>query len=69
MITTGRAFIGFGSPVALHLQTAARCKVTHRLPFPLVISGSGVSMDKFAKRFLTKVHTIAEPTHRPIGAY
>ena len=25
--------------------------------------------DKFAKRFLTKVHTIAEPTHRPIGAY
>jgi hypothetical protein len=25
--------------------------------------------DKLAKRFLTKVHTIAEPTHRPIGAY
>jgi hypothetical protein len=25
--------------------------------------------DKHAKRFLTKVHTIAEPTHRPIGAY
>ncbi len=25
--------------------------------------------DKHAKRFLTRVHTIAEPTHRPIGAY
>ena len=25
--------------------------------------------DKLAKRFLTKVHTIAEPAHRPIGAY
>ncbi len=25
--------------------------------------------DKLAKRFLTMVHTIAEPTHRPIGAY
>ena len=25
--------------------------------------------DKLAKRFLTQVHTIAEPTHRPIGAY
>src|SRR4029453_16440050 len=23
--------------------------------------------DKLAKRFLTKVHTIAEPSHRPIG--
>ena len=25
--------------------------------------------DKLAKRFLTVVHTMAEPTHRPIGAY
>ncbi|HEY8196953.1 MAG TPA: hypothetical protein VIG04_08245 [Gemmatimonadales bacterium] len=25
--------------------------------------------DKEAKRFLTMVHTMAEPTHRPIGAY
>jgi hypothetical protein len=25
--------------------------------------------DKLAKRFLTMVHTIAEPRHRPIGAY
>jgi hypothetical protein len=25
--------------------------------------------DKLAKRFLTLVHTMAEPTHRPIGAY
>jgi len=25
--------------------------------------------DKLAKRFLTMVHTMAEPTHRPIGAY
>ncbi len=25
--------------------------------------------DKLAKRFLTTVHTMAEPTHRPIGAY
>jgi len=25
--------------------------------------------DKVAKRFLTEVHTMAEPTHRPIGAY
>ena len=25
--------------------------------------------DKLAKRFLTMVHTTAEPTHRPIGAY
>lgn len=25
--------------------------------------------DKHAKRFLTRVHTMAEPTHRPIGAY
>jgi hypothetical protein len=25
--------------------------------------------DKLAKRFLTKVHTMAEPAHRPIGAY
>ena len=25
--------------------------------------------DKLAKRFLTAVHTIAEPRHRPIGAY
>ena len=25
--------------------------------------------DKRAKRFLTMVHTMAEPTHRPIGAY
>jgi len=25
--------------------------------------------DKLAKRFLTIVHTMAEPTHRPIGAY
>ena len=25
--------------------------------------------DKLAKRFLTRVHTLAEPTHRPIGAY
>jgi hypothetical protein len=26
-------------------------------------------VDKVAKRFLTEVHTMAEPTHRPIGAY
>jgi hypothetical protein len=26
-------------------------------------------LDKLAKRFLTIVHTMAEPTHRPIGAY
>jgi len=25
--------------------------------------------DKLAKRFLTLVHTRAEPGHRPIGAY
>jgi hypothetical protein len=25
--------------------------------------------DKLAKRFLTMVHTQADPTHRPIGAY
>ena len=25
--------------------------------------------DKVAKRFLTEVHTLAEPAHRPIGAY
>jgi hypothetical protein len=25
--------------------------------------------DKLAKRFLTMVHTLAEPSHRPIGAY
>jgi hypothetical protein len=25
--------------------------------------------DKVAKRFLTEVHTMAEPTHRPIGSY
>ena len=25
--------------------------------------------DKLAKRFLTQVHTMAEPAHRPIGAY
>ena len=25
--------------------------------------------DKLARRFLTKVHTIADPGHRPIGAY
>jgi hypothetical protein len=25
--------------------------------------------DKLAKRFLTVVHTMAEPSHRPIGAY
>jgi hypothetical protein len=25
--------------------------------------------DKLAKRFLTLVHTLAEPQHRPIGAY
>jgi hypothetical protein len=25
--------------------------------------------DKLAKRFLTLVHTMAEPTHRAIGAY
>ena len=25
--------------------------------------------DKLAKRFLTEVHTMADPTHRPIGAY
>jgi hypothetical protein len=25
--------------------------------------------DKVAKRFLTMVHTLAEPDHRPIGAY
>ena len=25
--------------------------------------------DKLAKRFLTLVHTAADPTHRPIGAY
>jgi hypothetical protein len=25
--------------------------------------------DKLAKRFLTVVHTIEDPTHRPIGAY
>jgi hypothetical protein len=25
--------------------------------------------DKLARRFLTKVHTMAEPAHRPIGAY
>ena len=25
--------------------------------------------DKLAKRFLTVVHTLTEPTHRPIGAY
>jgi hypothetical protein len=25
--------------------------------------------DKLAKRFLTVVHTIADPAHRPIGAY
>jgi hypothetical protein len=25
--------------------------------------------DKLAKRFLTLVHTMAEPAHRPIGAY
>jgi hypothetical protein len=26
-------------------------------------------IDKLAKRFLTMLHTVAEPTHRPIGAY
>lgn len=26
-------------------------------------------IDKRAKRFLTMLHTMAEPTHRPIGAY
>ena len=26
-------------------------------------------MDKLAKRFLTVLHTVADPTHRPIGAY
>ncbi|MGN6393135.1 MAG: hypothetical protein ACTHM9_12950 [Gemmatimonadales bacterium] len=26
-------------------------------------------IDKLAKRFLTEVHTMAEPTHRAIGAY
>ncbi len=26
-------------------------------------------LDKLAKRFLTVVHTMAEPAHRPIGAY
>jgi hypothetical protein len=26
-------------------------------------------LDKLAKRFLTVVHTMAEPTHRAIGAY
>jgi hypothetical protein len=26
-------------------------------------------LDKLAKRFLTVVHTLAEPAHRPIGAY
>ena len=25
--------------------------------------------DKVAKRFLTEIHTMADPTHRPIGAY
>jgi hypothetical protein len=25
--------------------------------------------DKVAKRFLTEVHTMADPAHRPIGAY
>ena len=25
--------------------------------------------DKLAKRFLTVVHTMIDPTHRPIGAY
>ncbi len=25
--------------------------------------------DKLAKRFLTLVHTMADPTHQPIGAY
>jgi hypothetical protein len=25
--------------------------------------------DKVAKRFLTEVHTLADPAHRPIGAY
>ncbi len=25
--------------------------------------------DKLAKRFLTVVHTMSDPTHRPIGAY
>lgn len=25
--------------------------------------------DKLAKRFLTLVHSMAEPSHRPIGAY
>jgi hypothetical protein len=26
-------------------------------------------IDKLAKRFLTMLHTVADPTHRPIGAY
>ncbi|TFH66944.1 MAG: hypothetical protein E4G90_00880 [Gemmatimonadales bacterium] len=26
-------------------------------------------LDKFAKRFLTMVHTMADPTHEPRGAY
>lgn len=26
-------------------------------------------LDKLGKRFLTMVHTAADPTHRPIGAY
>jgi hypothetical protein len=26
-------------------------------------------IDKLGKRFLTLVHTLAEPAHRPIGAY
>ena len=25
--------------------------------------------DKLAKRFLTLVHTLEQPSHRPIGAY
>jgi hypothetical protein len=25
--------------------------------------------DKLAKRFLTEVHTLADPAHLPIGAY
>jgi len=26
-------------------------------------------LDKLAKRFLTEVHTLEHPSHRPIGAY
>ncbi|HEU5303472.1 MAG TPA: hypothetical protein VFU40_02400 [Gemmatimonadales bacterium] len=59
----------FAGPIG-RIGIAARADGGHYIVVTAETDQVGESeADKLAKRFLTTVHTMAEPRHRPIGAY